>query len=43
MHGTIDVKSMHAEHGVTVITFTDGQTITASHVQDLVFTEHKGP
>jgi Ca2+-binding RTX toxin-like protein len=32
-----DVHSIHTTGGVTIITFTDGQTITATHVQDLVF------
>jgi Ca2+-binding RTX toxin-like protein len=40
-----DVASLHTHAGVTVIHFTDGQTVTASHVQDLVFTDtdHKLP
>jgi Ca2+-binding RTX toxin-like protein len=34
-----DVDSMETIAGQTTITFTDGQTITASQVQDLVFSD----
>jgi Ca2+-binding RTX toxin-like protein len=42
---TTDVASLHTAGGVTIIHFTDGQTVTATHVQDLVFTDgdHKLP
>jgi Ca2+-binding RTX toxin-like protein len=36
-----DVKSIGESGGVTVITFTDGQTITATNIQEFVFTDHE--
>jgi Ca2+-binding RTX toxin-like protein len=34
-----DINSLHTSGGETTIHFNDGQTVTVSHVENLVFTD----
>lgn len=38
-YATHDIMSLHTNNGVTIIEFKDGQTVTVSHVENLVFTD----